>query len=507
MPYAMHIRKSRADIEAELRGEGESLARHRKRLMDLADRLQLDVVEEYCEIISGDKLSERPEMQRLLQDVAAGKYDGVLDVEISRLTRGDMMDQARIINTFKYSGTRIITPEHTYDLAEDWDEDVITTDMMMARREYKFIKRRLQRGRDASASEGLWQGPVPYGYKKVKIQRGKGWTLEPDPETAPFVKMLFELYAQGLGGTQIADKLNALGSRTAKGNLWDANKVRQLSASPVYAGKILWKKRVSTPRLIAGQMVVKRDANPTPILSDGKHPPIVSPETWEAAQRTKQKNNLTRKHTSAPLRSPLVGLVYCAECGHTMIRKDNGNSRGSKYDVLRCATRGCPTVSTELAIVERSILDALHGWLLIPKPQETHADTAHEDAIKAARANLDKLKGQLTRIYAAYEDGAYDTTIFVQRRREKEAAIAEAERAIAALEETPAKSPAEAIAEQLPQIKTVLDLYSLDLTPPERNKLLRSVIQRVEYRKTVRCFRNQSGADTLELVVFPRFAE
>ena len=134
MPYAIHLRKSRADLEAEARGEGESLARHRARLLAFAERAGLPIVAEYSEIISGDRLSERPEMQRLLADVASGKYDGVLTVEVSRLTRGDLMDQGRIMNTFKYSGTKIITPEHTYDLSEDWDEDVLQSDLMMARR-------------------------------------------------------------------------------------------------------------------------------------------------------------------------------------------------------------------------------------------------------------------------------------------------------------------------------------------------------------------------------------
>ena len=72
MPYAIHLRKSRADLEAEARGEGESLARHRARLLAFAERAGLPIVAEYSEIISGDRLSDRPEMQRLLADVAAG---------------------------------------------------------------------------------------------------------------------------------------------------------------------------------------------------------------------------------------------------------------------------------------------------------------------------------------------------------------------------------------------------------------------------------------------------
>ena len=252
MPYAIHLRKSRADLEAEARGEGESLARHRARLLAFAERAGLPIVAEYSEIISGDRLSDRPEMQRLLADVAAGMYDGVLTVEVSRLTRGDLMDQGRIMNTFKYSGTKIITPEHTYDLSEDWDEDVLQSDLMMARREYKYIKKRMQRGRQASASEGLWQGRVPYGYRKIKVRPGKGYTLEPDPEQAPIVQMIFDMYAREKNGcATIAQRLNALGLRTNTDHLWTNSSVMCISKNPVYAGYVTWGKRTSVTRMNA----------------------------------------------------------------------------------------------------------------------------------------------------------------------------------------------------------------------------------------------------------------
>ena len=404
MPFALHLRKSRTDIEAELRGEGESLSRHKKRLVDFAERMQLDIVAEYREIISGDKLSDRPEMQRLLADVAAGLYDGVLTVEVSRLTRGDLMDQGRIMNTFKYSGTKIITPEHTYDLSEDWDEDVITSDMMMARREYKYIKKRLQRGRLASANEGLWQSPAPFGYRKVKIPRGKGWTLEPDPEQAPLVQMIFEMYAiDRVGGAKIAQRLHDLGSRTTRGNLWTADTIACLSQNPVYIGKVRWNDRVSVTRMHGDGLQIKREKNASPIIADGKHPAIISEELFAEAQRVRASHDLARNHTGAPVRNPLAGLVFCAECGRAMVRKDNGNSRGSRYDMLKCPRTGCPTTATALSIVEESVLDALTQWSVSVESNASIAkDDARAGALAAARANIERLRTQRERIFAAY---------------------------------------------------------------------------------------------------------
>ncbi len=509
MPYAMHLRKSRADLEAEARGEGESLARHERRLRDFADRLQLDIVATYREIISGDKLADRPEMQRLLADVSAGKYDGVLTVEVSRLTRGDLMDQGLILNTFKYSGTRIITPEHTYNLSEDWDEDVITSDMMMARREYKYIKRRLQRGRIASATEGLWQGPVPFGYRRVKIQRGKGWTLEPDPEQAPLVEMIYTMYAVDLvGGAKIAARLNALGSRTPRGNDWTADTVVSLVQNPVYKGLVRWNDRVSVTRMVDGVPVTRREKCATPILSTGKHQPLVTPELWEAAQRSRRSHDLTRNHCFAPVRNPLAGLVFCGECGRAMVRKDNGNARGSQYDMLKCPRPGCPTTATALSIVESAVLDTLTSWEADASlPASTPAESREDAALTTAYANLSRLQAQRERIFAAYEDGAYDTTTFVQRRNEKDAEIASAKAALASLESNSAPTDEEIIRLQLPQIRHVLDVYRLTSEPLERNKLLKTVIARVEYHKTTRCFRNQDPADFLELKVYPRMPD
>ena len=69
MPYCIYLRKSRADVEAESRGEGETLARHQRTLIDLAARMGLDISHIYREIVSGDSIAARPQMQQLLSDL------------------------------------------------------------------------------------------------------------------------------------------------------------------------------------------------------------------------------------------------------------------------------------------------------------------------------------------------------------------------------------------------------------------------------------------------------
>lgn len=86
---AIYVRKSRKDLELEQQGEGETLSRHLKILDDLCKKLHIVVKDEdiYKEIVSGESINIRPEMQKLLKKVETGYYRSVLVVEIERLAR------------------------------------------------------------------------------------------------------------------------------------------------------------------------------------------------------------------------------------------------------------------------------------------------------------------------------------------------------------------------------------------------------------------------------------
>ena len=142
--WATYIRKSRTDLEAEARGEGETLARHRKILTDLAHSRGLIIGEEYAEIVSGDSLANRPQMLRLLDDLSAGKWAGVLCMAIDRLGRGDSIDQGTILRVFQLSGAKIVTPSHVYDFTNgSYDAESAEIEQFLARFELKAIKRRM----------------------------------------------------------------------------------------------------------------------------------------------------------------------------------------------------------------------------------------------------------------------------------------------------------------------------------------------------------------------------
>ena len=160
----LYLRKSRDD---DNESKEETLARHERMLLDYCSRYDLSIEKIYREVVSGESIAARPQMQKLLEDVQSGDYHGVVVVELERLSRGNPIDQAEVLEIFKKSQTKIYTLNKIYDFSvdDDLDEEFFEFGLFMSRREYKVIKRRLLRGRKQAQKEGYFIGSItPLGF-------------------------------------------------------------------------------------------------------------------------------------------------------------------------------------------------------------------------------------------------------------------------------------------------------------------------------------------------------
>lgn len=112
-------------------------------------------------------------MQELLKDLKDEDdlYDAVLVIDQDRLSRGGTTDAEVIKEVLVESNTLLIENGNVYDLSTDQDEFVYDMKSIIARQEYKQIKKRLRRGKIQGARKGLWtngQPPLPYVYNKEK---------------------------------------------------------------------------------------------------------------------------------------------------------------------------------------------------------------------------------------------------------------------------------------------------------------------------------------------------
>lgn len=502
--YAIYLRKSRADLEAEQRGEGETLARHRRALTELADRRGYNVTAVYEEIVSGDSISSRPQMQALLAAVESGAYAGVIVNDIDRLSRGDSIDQGVVKQAFSATGTLIITPFKTYDPTNEADEDFVDFGLFMAHYGYRKIKQRMQTGRARSAAEGNYLGSRPvYGYRRIKRPDRSGWTLEPVPEKADIVRSIFAWYAGGESADVIARRLHSMGILTDMGNSFTAHRVRQTLCNPAYIGQVSWAKKVKRVQIVDGVKTTTRVVNgDAPIIVDNAHPAIIDKDTWDAVRAIFAEHPPLPKNTLAPLSNPLSGLVKCGICGYGMTRRPGSQGRP---DMIACRTIGCPTTAIYIPIVEQIILDALQDWCAqysVKSDRAASQAAPVPDATASILRQIDSLEKQLDRMYDLVEQGVYSPAVFVQRSTEVKERIAIAQKQLESARSTPTRE--EIIRERLPEINRVLEAYPLTNDAQLKNKLLRSIISRIIYHKTVACNRDQNPADYLTLDIYPK---
>lgn len=490
MKTAIYLRKSRQDEELEKRENTDTLARHRSTLLSIAKKQHLDIIEVKEEIVSGGSIASRPKMLELLDEVKNNDYDAVLCMDLDRLGRGGMQDQGLILDTFKQSKTKIITPRKIYNLDDEFDEEYSEFEAFMARKELKLINRRLQRGRAKSIEEGKYISPdAPYGYEFKYDDKGKKY-LAINDEQATAVRLIFDMYLQNNGATKIANKLNSLGYETNNHIEFKAKAVRDILSNITYCGYVKWKtidrKNHSRPRPDNEQIITK-----------GKHEPIIDEFTFNRVQEIRKSKYISP--TKTKVSNPLAGIVICKKCGHNLIQKI---SRGKIY--LNC--RHCDNKSSSLKYVEDAIIESLEGWLNKYKVKiELKDDTSDIDKlkfeVKKLQRELNETEKQKSKLFDFLERGIYDDNTFLERSTILSSRIDDLKNRIAEcnLSIITYKDNLQAKKQIIPTLEKVLQNYSNSNDAKEQNLLLKSVLDKVLYEKA-----KDAKKDEFNLEVHPK---
>ena len=428
--YAIYLRKSRADVEAEKLGEGETLARHRKILKELAARKGLYIGKIYEEIVSGETIEARPEIQKLIEDCYKGKYKGILIVEVTRLSRGNQGDAQKILDCLKYSnrnnGVLVITPTKTYDVAHSQeDEEYMEFELFMSRREYKMIQKRMDRGRKQAVVEGNFMGSYrPYGYDILKTKTGR--TLIPNEDEAPIVKMIYEWTVNdNLSPFKIAERLTNMGVPTYYGEKeWSKETVKTILTNQTYTGKVRWNDRMTVKTMVDGELKATRPRSNHSdhfMLYDGKHMKhaLIDEETFKAAS-SRFHNDRTRSNLK--LVNPLAGLLFCKKCGKSMAYQSYKHKKNGPMDRYnhRQSTNGCKVKS---AVAEDAIKAVTHALKLYIEDFEFKLDNAPEvdensinSQLELLQKEIRKTERKLAKLFDSWEDEKITDNEFVQRK-------------------------------------------------------------------------------------------
>lgn len=339
-----YLRKSQSDDP--LLTVEEVLAKH-ETILDEWDMRHLGalVPEEnrFREVVSGETIKERPEINKLLRLIESPKYKAVKVVEPQRLTRGDLEDIGRIMKLLKLTNTYVITPERMYDLRDEYDWNAFEAELKRGNDYLKYTKKILNRGRLLSVSQGNYiASHPPYGYDKIWVMDGKRKcpTLKEKKEEADVIRLIFDLYVnKDMGCANIGNYLESMGIKPPVSEHWSPASLKDKLSNVHYIGKVKWNWRKTLNIVEEGEI---KETRPRArigeyLIYEGKHEGIVSEEIFNAAQEKKVKNPRVKKEVK--LRNALSGLIYC-RCGRAMSYRPYRNKDGTIRSASRLICEG-----------------------------------------------------------------------------------------------------------------------------------------------------------------------
>ena len=267
--------------------------------------------------VTGTKAVKRSGFMQMINDAYEGKFDLVCRRENSRFARNtvDSLSYTRLLA--KYGVEVFFYNDNIWSLEPD-GELRLTIMSAMAQEESRHISDRVQSGQAVSREKAILYGNGNIlGYNLVRGICSSDNTYEIDPVGAETVRMIYDLYLEGLGVKAIATKMQELGRESAlAGCKWDGTKVLRILDNKTYAGYISYKKSFTT-NYLEHTRVANRDRS-THEYVKGNFPPIIPEEKWNRVQALKSKkvSPLNKKNGKKISKDRWARILIC-QCGHT----------------------------------------------------------------------------------------------------------------------------------------------------------------------------------------------
>jgi site-specific DNA recombinase len=425
---------------------------------------------------------ERPALQRLLADIAAGKIDCVVTYKVDRLSRS-LLDFAKMMETFEQHGVSFVSITQQFNSATSMGRLVLNVLLSFAQFEREIIAERTRDKMAATRRKGKWSGGTPVlGYDLDP----RGRRLHVNDEEAERVRAIFALY---LKHESLLPVVQELERRGWVGKRWQTRKGRTRGGRPFTKTSLY---RLLTNVIYAGKVRYKDEVH------DGEQPALIDADTFGRVQA------LLRCHgpeigppSSNGFSSLLKGLLRCVPCDCAMTPAHStrkGHQRYRYYTCVNAQKRGwqtCPSKSIPAAQIEQVVIGqiqqmgrdphVLHQVLTRVRQQED-ARQAELDAERTAlERDLLRGQGELRKLLAEVHVGDTNGRL-VSRLAEMQERIGHLERRITRL-----RGQLETLQqERLDEDEAGRALAGLDpawptMTPEEQARVVGLLVSRVDY--------------------------
>ncbi len=461
---AVYLRLSREDGDA---GDGaklvsNSISNQKALIMDyLESHTEIEVYSVYADDGYSGVSFERPNFQRMLDDIRKGVVNCVIVKDLSRFGRNYIEAGRYIEKVFPMLGVRFIAITDNYDSLDaqgGYGGDMLVPFKNLINDAYcRDISVKIRSHLEMKRKKGEYIGAFAvYGYLKDEYNKNQ---LVIDSYAAGVVRDIFTMKLCGHNQQAIADKLNADGilspmeyKRSIGINLetsfkksaqakWCYNSVTRILKNRIYTGDLLQGKQ-TTPNYKIKTRVMKPEGEWVKV--EDTHEPIISEKDFALVQELLKQD--TRISPEQETLYPLAGLLYCGGCGSPMVRKTipAGGKKyvyyvcsGNKKDKASCSPHRIPeaelaeTVLCLLQMHIEKVLTLEKAMEAIEKAPEMRADVSkHKERIQKKRMELEKLEKRKLNLYEDLKDGIITKKEYQQLKAEYDRRIAEAETSI-----------------------------------------------------------------------------
>lgn len=351
-----YLRLSRDDndVNGTSKMESDSINNQRELIKSFVQK-HSDSMKLY-DIYADDGISgttfDRPEFNRMIEDVNVGKINCVIVKDLSRFGR-DYIEAGRYIQKiFPAMGVRFIALADNYDSlkADRTDSSLIVPVKNFVNDSYcRDISQKVKMHQAVKREKGKFIGAfAPYGYQKNPNDKNE---LVLDSYAADIVRMIFEWKIEGMSLTSIANKLNdlhilspaeykkSIGMRystafeTENPSKWAASSVKRILENRVYTGTLEQGKQEKV-----SYKVSKRINKPKHewIVVENTHQAIINSFDFDIVQRILKCDG--RVSQNSEVCSLFSGILFCADCKTPMIRRVN-TYKGKKRAYYICQTK------------------------------------------------------------------------------------------------------------------------------------------------------------------------
>ncbi|MBD5087404.1 MAG: recombinase family protein [Clostridiales bacterium] len=334
-PYRAAV-YARLSFESEANKERDTVETQIAYIRNFIDG-QDDMVEAgvYADVSVTGTTFDRPEFDRMMQDIRAGKINTIITRDLSRLGRNYVEAGNYIERVFPFLDVRYIAITDGFDSAMQGADLSVPLKNIVNEYYSKDISKKVKTGKVAIWKQGGFsEGTPPYGYMRADDGSRR---LVIDTDVSGNVVRIFHMFLDGMGYAQIARQMQEEGILsppkyrfTKKGDTanadksrdWHPSHVKEILTGEYYIGNAVHGKQSKC--LATGRKNI-HTAQDQWVRVEGVHEPLIEKEVFEKVQQrveSVRKKTLKRINSRPDLpKSPenkLVGKVFCAECGSHM---------------------------------------------------------------------------------------------------------------------------------------------------------------------------------------------